>query len=78
MDIVEKLRVFGGEPDNGSAYHEAADEILRLRKDAERYRFLRVSDGRHAELWAKLNELACTDELMDEAVDDAMAKTHNA
>jgi DNA repair exonuclease SbcCD ATPase subunit len=35
MDIVERLRIFGGEPDTGSAYNEAADEITKLRAELE-------------------------------------------
>lgn len=32
MDIVERLRIFGSEPDTGNAYHEAADLIESLRQ----------------------------------------------
>ena len=28
MNLVERLRIFGGQPDTGSAYHEAAEQLL--------------------------------------------------
>ena len=68
-DLVQRLRIFGCEPDTGSAYHEAADALEAKDKEIAKYKALCDQIGAALEAMAAYaSESKCGLKIADDAL----------